>query len=199
MRGALCVVRQEGRRIARSASRMTLALPVFVAVVCAAPPDKTAEAPKEPVKEKVVLAGETFELEVAADDASRTRGLMERESIDSDGGMIFIFPRSMRRSFWMKNCVIDIDLIFIDRHGRITALHEMKAEPPRGEDEPEAAYERRLEHYWSRWTAEFAIELRQGSIKRLDLKIGQRLELDLPRLREHLKRKDAQENRDEGA
>ena len=53
-------------------------------------------------------------VEVAADDASRTRGLMFRRSLDPDRGMIFLFPSSEEHSFWMHNTLIALDMIFLD-------------------------------------------------------------------------------------
>jgi uncharacterized membrane protein (UPF0127 family) len=59
----------------------------------------------------------------------------------------------------------------------------MKKEPPRGADETEAAYEWRLKAYRSQRPAQFAIELKAGSIDRLKLKRGQTVEMDLARLK----------------
>ncbi len=108
---------------------------------------------------------------------------MQRAQIDEHGGMLFIYRDVRWRTFWMKNCLVDIDLVYLDGRGRIVRRHKMKKEPPRGADETEAAYERRLKRYTSRRPAQFAIELNAGSIDRLKLKRGQTIELDLPRLR----------------
>ena len=136
-----------------------------------------------PTHERVTIRGEDFLLELAITDAARARGLMHRTELAADGGMLFIFPRPEVRSFWMANCLIDIDLIFLDGRGRITALHRMKAEPPRREDEDMADYESRMKPHWSGNAAQFAIELQAGSLDRLDLKLEERIELDLPRLK----------------
>src|SRR5438552_14383164 len=64
--------------------------------------------------EKVIIAGEQFNLEIAADGAAREKGLMGRDHIDPHGGMVFIFPIAQTHEFWMKNCPIDIDVIFLD-------------------------------------------------------------------------------------
>jgi uncharacterized membrane protein (UPF0127 family) len=137
----------------------------------------------QPAKERVTIAGETFRLDPAVDTKTRTRGLGGREKLDDHGGMLFVFPDSRRRSFWMKGCLIDIDILFLDDRGRITAVHKMKKEQLRGEDESVYAYEWRLRLYPSMRPARFAIELEAGSIDRLKLKPGQTIELDLPRLR----------------
>ncbi|MHC4446431.1 MAG: DUF192 domain-containing protein [Planctomycetota bacterium] len=153
-----------------------LALSVVLASGC----QKVDEAPGT---ETVMLAGHTFTLEVAADDASRGEGLAGRESVAEDTGMLFIFSDPAVRSFWMHGCLVDIDIIFLDPNGRITAMHRMKAVPPRGPDEPELDYRSRLTSYWSVFPAQFAIELRAGWLDRLNLRVDQKVELDLPRLK----------------
>jgi hypothetical protein len=145
----------------------------------AALPDQDKDTP---VTEEIQIAGRVFRLEVAADDAGREQGLMDRNSIEPDRGMLFIHPEEDRRSFWMANCRCDMDLIFLDRLGRIVALHKMKKEPPRGAHEGQASYERRLKRYSSRRPAQFAIELRAGSIDDLKLKEGDRIDLPAARL-----------------
>ncbi len=143
-----------------------------------------AEGPAtRPAKELVVIAGETFRLDPAVNVKARQRGLGGREKIEDHGGMLFVFPDARRRSFYMKDCVIDIDIMFLDDRGRITAVHKMKTEPPRRADESVRAYERRLKLYPSLRPVRFAIELETGSIERLKLKPGRTIPLDLPRLK----------------
>ena len=136
-----------------------------------------------PGTETIMLAGHSFTLEIAADDASRGKGLAGRESVAEDGGMLFIFSDPAVRSFWMHGCLVDIDIIFLDPNGRITALHSMKKEPPRGPDESELDYRSRLTSYWSVFPAQFTIELRAGWLDRLNLRVDQKIEFDLPGLK----------------
>jgi hypothetical protein len=148
---------------------------------CCGCADRDAEAATD--KLTVRIAQQTFALDVAADDASRMRGLGGRASIPSDGGMIFIFPEPLPLSFHMKDCLVDIDIIFIDARGRITALHEMKAQPLQRSGESDAAYAARLRNYSSGARAQFAIELAAGWIDRLGVRTEDRIELDLERLK----------------
>jgi len=53
-------------------------------------------------------------VEIAADDASRARGLMFRRSLEPDHGMLFVFADTGERSFWMHNTLIALDMIFLD-------------------------------------------------------------------------------------
>ena len=61
-------------------------------------------------------------LEIVADDASRTRGLMYRNSLDDGHGMLFVFDDEVDRSFWMKNTLIPLDIIFIGSDGTIVGM-----------------------------------------------------------------------------
>jgi hypothetical protein len=132
---------------------------------------------------RVEIAGDTFSLEIAADEAARARGLSGRTAIAPGEGMIFVFPRAGLQSFWMHDCLVDIDIMFLDPQGRVTAAHRMKAEPPRAPGESQAAYEGRLKRYPSRLAAQFAIELSAGSLDRLGVRPDDKVSLDAARLK----------------
>jgi uncharacterized membrane protein (UPF0127 family) len=136
-------------------------------------------------KEKVVIGGHTFELELAIDPKSREKGLMHRDHIDDNGGMLFVFPDSQVavQNFWMGHCLVDMDIIYLDRKGTVTAVHRMKAQQPQREGESDADYKRRIPHYSSGYPAQFAIELQGGWLDRLKVRVDQRIELDLARLK----------------
>ncbi len=166
---------------------LVLAILLLGAASAKAADEKKKPPAKGPPTEKVVIGGEKFKLEVAADPAARTKGLMGREKIDDHRGMLFVFRNARKRSFWMKDCLIDMDLIMLDARGRIIRLHTMKREPPRQEDESVFAYERRLKDYSSQRPMQFAIELKAGSIDRLKLETGRTIPLDLRRLKKMAK------------
>ena len=63
--------------------------------------------------------GHEFSLEVAADDVARARGYMGRETIRPREGMIFIFDDDGRHSFWMKDCKVALDMLWLDANRRI--------------------------------------------------------------------------------
>ena len=69
-----------------------------------------------------------FVVEVADDRAERNRGLMFRESLPQSAGMLFVYDRPGRISFWMKNTLIPLDIIFLDRTGTVVNIHA-NAEP----------------------------------------------------------------------
>lgn len=85
--------------------------------------------PVDPVPLVVVTgAGErSFTVEVADDGAERSAGLMFREDMADDHGMLFVFQQTRAVAFWMKNTPMPLDLIFIGQDGRIRAIK--KGEP----------------------------------------------------------------------
>ena len=140
-------------------------------------------APSGPAVERIEINGETFNFEIAADDPSRIRGLGGRTSLAPDEGMLFIFPDAQIRSFWMYDCVIPIDIAYLDPLGTVTAVYTMPFEPPRGENETEAEYTARLPRYPSRFPAQFVLEFPAGTIERIGLAPMSRVDLDTRRLK----------------
>lgn len=65
-----------------------------------------------------------FMVEVAATPAEQSRGMMQRTSIDPDKGMIFPFDKPKLASFWMRNTLIPLDLIFVRADGTIDRVAE---------------------------------------------------------------------------
>jgi len=129
-------------------------------------------------KAVVALDGTDYTLDIVADDATRERGLGGVASLPDNGGMLFVFEDSKVRAFVMRDCLIDIDIIFLDPSGRIVAMHHMPVEPPQTEEESALEYERRLKKYSSRFSAKFAIEIVGGLLETMDLQEGQLIDLD---------------------
>ena len=137
------------------------------------------ERAQPPTHETIQLGGESWKMELAVSPGQIEQGLMNRETIPPGTGMLFIFEDSQMRSFWMGNCLSDIDLIFVDGMGRITAIHEMVTEPQKRLGETEGAYKFRMPGYSSVFPARIAIELPPGSIRQLGLKPQQSTDLDM--------------------
>ncbi len=158
-------------------------LPAALLIAVSATAGGCTKPASTPTRERILINAEPFELELANDDATRTYGLMGRTQIPPNGGMLFIYPDANILRFWMGDCLVDIDIIFLDPQGRVTATHQMKAEPPRRADETVADYRSRLATYSSVHPAQFAIELAAGSIQELNLEVEDKIALDLRRLK----------------
>lgn len=75
------------------------------------------------------IGGRTVRLEVADSPATRGRGLGGRASLPADTGMIFLYPDSETRSFWMDGCLMGLDIAFLDAKERIFQIASL-APPP---------------------------------------------------------------------
>jgi uncharacterized membrane protein (UPF0127 family) len=95
---------------------------------------------------------ERVRVELARSEPERERGLMFRQSLDGGRGMLFLFDRSERLKFWMKNTYIPLDMIFIDEQRQVVFVEE-NAEPltldPRGPDR-ESRYVLEVPGGWAR-------------------------------------------------
>lgn len=126
-----------------------------------APAPAGTDAPS-PGTARITVGGHPVTVEIADDEAKRQRGLMHRESLPEDHGMLFVYERERELSFWMRNTLIALDVAFIDRSGRIVDIQQM--EPMTDET------------HSSRAPALYALELRQGWFEDHGVKVGDRVE-----------------------
>ena len=124
---------------------------------------KTSSLPTQQLE----IAGETFIVELAFTSHSRQTGLMGRPELASDRGMLFVFADSQPRSFYMKNCLIDLDALFIKPDGTIDTITTM-VKPAPGKP---------LRYYPSRTAIQYVLELPSGTAHRLKLRPGHKIEM----------------------
>ncbi len=108
------------------------------------------------------LGGQEIWVEVANKEATRDLGLMFRQAMDWNSGMLFVFPDSATRAFWMKNTVIPLSIAFMDEKGIIENIAEMQ---PQNE-----------ESIWSKGPAKYALEMNAGWFTKEGLKPGDTVE-----------------------
>jgi uncharacterized membrane protein (UPF0127 family) len=64
-----------------------------------------------------------IDIEVADDDAEREQGLMYRDSMAENSGMLFLMETEELQAFWMKNTILPLDIMFVDSERRIVSIH----------------------------------------------------------------------------
>ena len=111
----------------------------------------------------ITIGPAKLRVEVVDTPETRARGLMERESMPEDQGMLFVFEESDFRAFWMRNTLIPLSIAYIDERLRILEIHDMVPL-----DETPVP---------SRFPAMYALELNQGAFAELGIEIGDRLML----------------------
>ncbi len=121
---------------------------------------------------KVFLSdGTPITAELAVTPAERERGLMFRDRLDADQGMLFIFEREEINSFWMLNMKFPIDILWLDKDKRV--VHSEAAVPPCPK-EPCPSYP-------TPHPALYVLELQSGCAAAHAIKLGDRLDFFLPR------------------
>jgi uncharacterized protein len=113
---------------------------------------------------QIVTAAGThdFQVEIARDEASRARGLMDRRFMPADHGMLFEFDREAPEAFWMKDTYIPLDMIFISRTGIVTNI-AANAEPLSERAIPSGP------------ACMAVLELNGGAAARIGLRVGDRV------------------------
>jgi len=109
--------------------RNELLLAVALLVACGVN-NSTPPATQAPATGPRIIFPDNFavHVEIAADDSTRAQGLMFRDQLAPDRGMIFLFAQSGDYPFWMKNTLIPLDMIWIDDQKRI--VHVASNVPP---------------------------------------------------------------------
>jgi uncharacterized membrane protein (UPF0127 family) len=117
----------------------------------------------------VELGGRSFTVEIADTAEKQALGLMFRDSLPEDAGMLFIFPNEAPRSFWMKNTRISLDIMYFDKELRLVSI-SADTKPCRV---------KRCPSYPSVAPAMYVLELNAGMAEELGVGVGDRLVLKL--------------------
>ncbi len=136
---------------------------VALALLLAATAAARAQTEAQPRLETTVLqAGmHLIHAELARTPQQTTIGLMYRRELGANDGMLFVFPDRGLRCFWMRNTLLPLSIAFIDDHGTITDLADMK---PLSEDE-----------HCSTQAVRFALEMNQGWFAKRGIRPGFKL------------------------
>jgi uncharacterized protein len=122
----------------------------------------------EDIKNKtvyVIINNHKFNVEIADTEIKREQGLMNREHLDENAGMLFVFPKPDIQTFWMKNTHIPLDIIWIENN-QIVEMTSL--EPQRGDNIPE---------YTPKNKANYVLELNAGLAQRYGFKIGNEVKI----------------------
>jgi len=115
----------------------------------------------------VELKGQRFDVEIADTEPARERGLMFRESMPADHGMLFLFDDNAVRTFWMKNCRMPLDILYFDEKYKLVSVQQRV---PACRSEPCPVYP-------SEGAAKYVLELNAGVADKLDVKPGDAIKL----------------------
>jgi uncharacterized membrane protein (UPF0127 family) len=138
--------------------RIVFSLLVFATAVLA---QETAQPPLPTITLKAEN-GRTITAEVADENHERSAGLMFREKLAPDSGMLFVMPRPDRAAFWMKNTLIPLSIAYLDLQGTILEIHDMK---PHNEKSVPSIFP----------TVAYALEMEQGWFTKAEVHPGQKL------------------------
>ena len=113
--------------------------------------------------EVVFLRGEKrlrkIDVEVAENETERQKGLMFRPYLSDSVGMLFVFDEATPQSFWMKNTMISLDIIYVDQNKKIVSIQK-NAKPYSEESLP------------SFGSAQYVVEVNGGYCDKYDIKVG---------------------------
>lgn len=122
---------------------------------------RTRPAPAAP-SPTVTLAGQRFDVEVATTPAEQAHGLMDRTGMPANHGMLFVFPQDMPLTFWMKDTLIPLDMLFFDGQRRLVAI-QANAQPCKADP---------CRLYPSSVPARYVLELNAGVAARIGARQG---------------------------
>ena len=117
-----------------------------------------------------------LEVEIADTDELRSQGLMYRQKMADDKGMLFIFSKEKTLSFWMKNTFIPLSIGFFDKDRKLIEVQKMRPmrpmRPMKSMRSMNSIIKKNIPLYQSRKPAQYAIEVNQGWFRKHKIAIG---------------------------
>lgn len=144
----------------------TLLFSLLVPLVLCAAPVKSGTQFKT---SKLKIGGQVLTVELAETTQQQGLGLMFRKKMPEDKGMLFIFPDTQMRSFWMKNTFLALSIGFFDQEKKLIDIQDMS--PAKSEMQTD------FPTYQSTAPAKYALEVNQGWFTKHKIKVGDRFEL----------------------
>jgi len=136
------------------------------------PLTEESKSPKDGEKIKLLIEKVEFEAEIAKTPAARTKGLGGRSELCPQCGMLFVFEADGNHAFWMKDTLMPLDIIWLDKDGQVVDFVAL-AQPQAGRPDEE------LPIYRPKTPARYVLELPGGTVEKIrDFKIGSRVELE---------------------
>lgn len=111
-------------RFVRILSRI-LPIVLLSALPACTAPEHGASNSNAPKQIRLTIGTASIQAELALDHPTRVRGLMHRESMPADNGMLFVFDQPSRQSFWMKNTHIPLDIGYFNPSGKLLEIHPL--------------------------------------------------------------------------
>jgi uncharacterized protein len=157
---------------------MRLSPLMVLLAVAACSAAQTDSQPAVPRGEVILPNGTAVSVEIADTEPRRQRGLMFRQTLGSTQGMIFVFGEPGDYAFWMQNCLISLDLFWLDADGRIESIaHSLPPCRLPGCPPPCNSYECPSYPPEPGTRASYVLEVVSGFAKQHGLQKGDRLEL----------------------
>lgn len=125
---------------------------------------------QEEKKEVIIINNSRINVEVADNQEKRTLGLSGRDSLASNSGMLFVFPKEDKYPFWMKGLKFSLDFIWIRKSTVVDLLNNVPTPQPGQTDQS-------LPIYSSRVPVDSVLEVSGGTIERLNIKIGDKVQV----------------------
>jgi len=115
---------------------------------------------------KAEIKGQEFTLEVADDDKKRAKGLSERESLDENRGMLFVFDEKGKYGFWMRNVKFPLDIIYISDETIVDIIKNA---------EPKSEGDTNIPVFEPKEDANYVLEINGGLVDKYKIAVGDKV------------------------